>query len=252
MSFDAAWLDLREPADHAARDAGLLARAQGFAAALSLPVIVDLGCGTGSTARAMNLPEADWLFTDHDDALLALAQKRCGGRLLNLDLRDVLALPIKGARMVTASALFDLVSADWIDAFADLATTDGTAIYAALSYDGVMSWSQPDDNDERVCRAFNRNQRGDKGFGHALGPQGASYLADAMRRRGYDVWVAASPWILGSDQAELQRRLLGGIASVAGETGCRVAEQWLDRRLAMIATSRCTVGHLDVLALPPR
>jgi trans-aconitate methyltransferase len=76
MGFSAEWLALREPADHAARDAGLLmaaARAAGDSA-----VIVDLGCGTGSTRRAFGelLPHADWRMVDGDADLLVRAGER--------------------------------------------------------------------------------------------------------------------------------------------------------------------------------
>ena len=49
MAFSAEWLALREPADRAARDAGLLRRAA--AAAGPAPVIMDLGCGSGATVH---------------------------------------------------------------------------------------------------------------------------------------------------------------------------------------------------------
>ncbi|MEO9788899.1 MAG: methyltransferase type 11, partial [Aurantimonas coralicida] len=61
--FDTNWLDLREPADGAARDTGLL---QGAVAWLEgagdAPLAVDLGCGTGSTLRAVSphAPRLRW------------------------------------------------------------------------------------------------------------------------------------------------------------------------------------------------
>ena len=45
--FDTRWLDLREKADHAARDTGLLEKAIAHADAGGQTVsVVDLGCGT--------------------------------------------------------------------------------------------------------------------------------------------------------------------------------------------------------------
>ncbi|ODN70984.1 hypothetical protein [Methylobrevis pamukkalensis] len=76
--FSPGWLDLREPADRAARDAELLDDAVAFAAAVDAPLLVDLGGGTGSTLRAMpGLPEtARWRIVDRDPALLAHARDR--------------------------------------------------------------------------------------------------------------------------------------------------------------------------------
>jgi hypothetical protein len=51
--FPQTWLDLREPADHAARD-NCSAGSCSAKAAGENPVIVDLGCGTGSTIRAFD------------------------------------------------------------------------------------------------------------------------------------------------------------------------------------------------------
>ena len=60
MSFSTEWLDLREGADNAARDASMLADVRAFLARSSNPVVVDLGSGTGSTLRAIGDVEARW------------------------------------------------------------------------------------------------------------------------------------------------------------------------------------------------
>ncbi|MEY4985020.1 MAG: hypothetical protein RIR62_3286, partial [Pseudomonadota bacterium] len=93
MGFSADWLALREPADHAARDARLLRAAAGVARHRA--VVVDLGCGTGSTRRAFGdlLAGATWRMVDGDAALLA----RAGGEGHCLDLDRVAELPLKGA-----------------------------------------------------------------------------------------------------------------------------------------------------------
>src|SRR6185312_14115446 len=65
--FSADWLALREPADRAARDRGLARR---FAAALPpRPRIIDLGAGTGATARALApFVAGTWILVDRDAA----------------------------------------------------------------------------------------------------------------------------------------------------------------------------------------
>jgi SAM-dependent methyltransferase len=81
VGFSADWLALREPADRAARDAALARRA-GEAAGPE-PVIVDLGCGTGATWRALAplLPAAArWRFVDARPVLLQLAGAAAGDR----------------------------------------------------------------------------------------------------------------------------------------------------------------------------
>jgi SAM-dependent methyltransferase len=242
VSFDAAWLDLREPADRAARDAGLLAAA---AAHLGEGPALDLGCGTGATTRAFG-GRGRWRLVDRDPALLAIAA--ASGETVAADLADLGALPFEGARLVTASALLDLASAEWIEALAARAAAEAAAVYAALSYDGVLDWQPPHPADAGVRDAFNAHQRRDKGLlGPALGPDAAAALAAALSRRGYAVRTAASPWRLGPGR--LVAALVEGIARAAGEQGVE-ASAWRQARLAASGVSQATVGHVDLLALP--
>lgn len=254
MGFSATWLALREPADHAARDAGLLHAAA--AAAGAPPVIVDLGSGTGSTLRAFAPAlggPAIWRLVDSDPALLAQAAISAGRdvSLHQADLRALDTLPLAGASLVTASALIDLCSRDWLTRLAERLKQQSVAFYAALNYDGVMAWSVPDSADATITAAFNHHQRGDKGFGPALGPDCARIAAEVFRKAGFTVTEADSPWRLGPDQVALQRQLCDGIASAASEMGVVQAAHWAARRHALADDSACTIGHRDLLALPP-
>lgn len=254
MTFDTAWLDLREPADQTARDPKLLAQAREYAGEIAKPLIVDLGAGTGSTVRAFDLADAAWTLLDNDESLLAEARRRCGAAATahRLDLNDVAGIPLEGARLVTASALIDLASARWVDTLVERLAAAGTGFYAALNYDGDMHWSPADESDAAVVQAFNRHQRTDKGFGPALGPRAGAYIADALREVGFQVTTASTPWLLGAKQSELHRQVLEGIGHAAGEMGCEAAQEWLTRRLEVLPALRGHIGHVDVLALPPR
>jgi len=250
MSFCAEWLALREPADHAARDSTLLRRAAHAAGAA--PVILDLGCGTGSTVRAMapHLPAGTcWRLVDNDPALLAQAASSAGpgARIYALDLADPGALPLDGVTLVTASALLDLMPRDWVAA---LASRLAVPFYAALSYDGQMSWDPADPLDAPVTDAFNRHQLGDKGLGPALGPDATAASAAIFDAAGFDVTQADSPWQLGPDSAELHASLLDGIATATAETGLAAAQDWGRMRRDTVARSTCTIGHRDILAMP--
>jgi hypothetical protein len=255
MSFEARWLDLREPADHAARDPGLLAAAADWLGAAEAPVAVDLGAGTGSTIRAFGARGAGvrWRLVDNDPDLLGKAAARHpAAETVRADLRDVDALPLAGARLVTASALFDLAGDAWLGRLADRLAAARLGLYAALSYDGETDWEPADPRDAGVLAAFNEHQRGDKGLGPALGPAAGARLAEIMVERGYRVHTAASPWRLGPGEGALQAALAEGIASAAAAAGAYRATEWAQARrtAATAGTSSCTVGHLDVLALP--
>jgi SAM-dependent methyltransferase len=247
VSFEASWLDLREPADRAARDPALLRAAS---AHLGEGLAVDLGCGTGATARAFG-PGRRWRLVDRDEGLLAEARARMAeAETVATDLRELGGLPLEGARLVTASALFDLVSRDWLEGLAERLAEAGLGLYAALSFDGAMEWAPAFARDAAVTAAFNAHQRGDKGFGPALGPEAGPALAEAFERRGYAVRMAPSPWRLGRGEAALHRELVDGIARAAAEAGLMGVTAWGQARRAASETAVCSVGHWDVLAIP--
>lgn len=254
MSFDPGWLDLRAPADAAARDPGLLAAAARYLAGAAAPVVLDLGCGSGATCRAFAAgpPDIAWRLVDHDPVLLKMAAARCGGpaEMIAADLADLDALPLGGVRLVTASALLDLAGGPWIEALARRLVAERVGLYAALSYDGYLEWEPPLPQDAAVRAAFNAHQRRDKGLGPALGPGAAIALGEALTRLGHEVRLASSPWRLGPGEAALQAALVDGIARAAGEAGLAGAAAWGQARRAASGSTRCTVGHLDVLALP--
>lgn len=272
--FSAEWLALREPADHRARDAGLLAElARHFG---GRPVsVLDLGCGAGSNLRGMAHALGDgqrWRLVDYDPALLAHARDRlaawgggvadAGGLAISAgsgrcvvafeeaDLSGGIAPLIDPAPdLVTAAAFFDLVSEDWIDRFAAALAAHRLPFYTVLTYDGVERWSPPHALDAAVLAAFHAHQGRDKGFGPAAGPGATARLAEAFRAHGYRVLTAPSPWDLGLDDAKLISELAKGIATAAVETG-RVSaadgREWAQAR----REARAVVGHQDLLALP--
>ncbi|MEE4279058.1 MAG: methyltransferase domain-containing protein [Halieaceae bacterium] len=255
MAFSAEWLALREPADRAARDAALARQAA--EAAGPQPLIVDLGCGTGATRRALAslLPAgARWRFVDSDPQLLeaAAADARATSdcvEVIEADIRDLAALPLEDATLVTASALLDLVPASWVHA---LAESLRVPFYAALSYNGVMRWTPDDAHDAAITDCFNRHQQGDKGLGPALGPRAGERSAQILADAGFEVRLGESPWRLGPELAQLQRELIDGIAVAAAEVGSTEAAAWGRRRREGVETGVCEIGHLDLLALPRR
>ena len=247
--FAGDWLALRAPADAAARDPGLRAAARAHLAAVPAPLVVDLGSGTGATVAAIGAAGIRWRLLDQDADLLAVARARFGTGLETLvaDIADPAVLPLSGARLVTASALLDLMTGQWVEALAGRLAVEGCGLYAALSYDGQVAFTPPLSGDAEMVAAFNAHQRGDKGQGPALGPEAAPVLAQALARRGFAVRTAPSAWRLGPGEGQLQAAFIAGIADAVGE----VATPWAQARCAMVAGASCVVGHVDLLALPP-
>ncbi len=258
-NFDTAWLDLREPADSRARDPALLDAAAALAARDERPIITDLGCGTGALLRAFQgrFPEhGRWQLIGADARLLVVARRRAAANtscdVIEADIDDIDALPLAETSLVAASALLDLVSAEWVARIAGLLGKHVIPFYAALSYDGSMTWSEPSDLDKTIVDAFNSHQRQDKGLGRALGPTAPGVVGHLFQAQGFVVRRADSPWILDAQDADLHRALLRGIADAAAQAGMSADDvaAWLRFREEAAGRSGCRVGHVDLLAVP--
>jgi SAM-dependent methyltransferase len=276
--FDAAWLALREPYDHAARSADLAAR---FAAALARPRLIDLGCGTGSNLRYLapriRGPQR-WLGVDHDPALLdaartALTDWGAARGWPDHGEGDVLAFARPDGDIVvgfaradfardglpdrcdlgglSASALLDLASAAWLT---DLASWSyEVPVLMALSFDGRLAFEPAVAADRTIRERFLAHQHSDKGFGPALGPDAALHLAEALSARGCQVVLEPADWRLGPEDRPLLGAMLEGLVGAAGEIAHDPGlERWarLRRRQLAAGDLRLVVGHLDLLALP--
>lgn len=264
--FSVDWLDLREDADRRARDPVLRAQAGQWLADPDTeePLVVDLGAGTGATLRALSsaTPQSPgWRLVDLDAGLLKEAWRRHGAvhriETCNADLSRVAQLPLAGARLVTASALFDLVSAAFLQDLAAVLQAQcrrqPVALYSALNYDGLTRWYPAHPLDQAVLAAFNRDQQRDKGFGPALGPDAGAGVRKAFTAAGFRVDAADSPWRLTGEDHLLVSALIEGIAAAvrddAALTQAGVSE-WAAFRKEHVRSGTCEVGHTDLLIRP--
>lgn len=262
--FDASWLALREPYDHAARADTALAS---IAPILSDPLrVLDLGSGSGSNFRwlAPRLNgEQHWRLADKDPRLLSIAQRSHGDHpsvkdfaVERIDLAEELGrLALETVDLVTASAFIDLVSEAWLTAFVSrVADARVPALLFTLSVDGRVQWDPQDPFDETAGLLFGQHMRNDKGLGQALGYQGWERLVGLLSDAGYAVRTYDSPWRLCPRDAEIQRALLDGYASAALETDPTKADEihsWKARRSSLMESGRSAlmVGHRDVRAV---
>ena len=277
--FSAEWLALREPADHRSRNLKL-ARALTRHFDGWRPVsVIDLGCGTGSNLRAtapLLGPEQHWTLVDYDQGLLDAAESALSGwadgaapaaedgRLVlfkgprritvtfrRADLaRELVAVLEPGAHLVTASALFDLVSAEFIADFAAALAWRRMAFYTVLTYDGDQRWTPEHETDSAMTEAFNAHQRRDKGFGPAAGPDAPDALGDAFTKLGYAVQEGDSAWRLGPGEERLIGELQAGFVQAVRETGA-VESAAVSAWAQIGPRTGAVVGHADTLALPP-
>ncbi|MFF8288658.1 class I SAM-dependent methyltransferase [Streptomyces sp. NPDC016309] len=267
------WLALREPADAAARAAGLLGplrRLPGLDPARrdGVPVIRDLGCGTGSMGRWLAPRLAGpqhWVLHDHDAGLLDLAATRMprtgdgGGRITVTtrqgDIGLLTAAELAGTALVTASALLDLLTREELDGLAAACAEAGCPVLLALSVAGRVELTPGDPLDGAVEGAFNDHQRRMEGGRRLLGPDAVAAARQLFAARGMTVLTRSSPWRLGPGDSALTAEWLRGWVGAAREQRPDLAPRttaYLRRRLEACEEGRLSVvvHHTDVLALP--
>ena len=279
------WLTLRRPADEAARQASLplIAELQAFLAEDSGPGgdgdrtirIFDLGAGTGANlawlAPQLALPQSslplisqDWTLIDHDPDLL---EHTTSARAINgvtgteavvagiEDLGRILGAdtPADGLRFATCSALLDLLTPAQLDTLCTALAETKTAALFSLSVTGIMDIHPADPLDDLLNDTFNTHQN----RGGRAGPRGVDLTAGILADAGFAVTTVETPWELTADHAQLIERFLTDRADAILEENPGLADdvgQWLSRRSAQAADGslRVTIGHRDLLALPPR
>jgi SAM-dependent methyltransferase len=320
--FDAGWLALREPFDHAARNVAL---AQRLADRLPRrPRLLDLGAGTGSLFRFL-APiigrGQDWLLVDSDAGLLDEAFGRTAAwarrqgfaatapndallvstphglwrmQAVQRDLATAPSIPpsvppsvpsswpgltrpsttLNGASgkgrdarvkpghderlafeadAVLCSALLDLVSPAWLMRLLD---TLHVPFFASLTVDGRDVWQPHHPCDPLVFSAFRRDQRRDKGLGHALGIAAPAVALRALTARAFATASAPTDWRVPRTALRMQRALIDGAADAARDADparARAITDWQEARLRQAMRGRLAIriGHRDILAWPP-
>ena len=252
---------MREPVDSAARSESVAAFVAASLQGRSPLRIVDIGSGTGSNLRFLTsrLPgRQDWRLIDSDERLLGVALAQLGSAIDTniMDLRQLGADTFAGRDLVTASALLDLVSDEWLRRFVQACRRARAAVLVVLNYDGRFTCSPDDSDDPFVRDLVNRHQRTDKGFGPSLGPDAGARVAQLLAEAGYDVRRAPSDWHLDARHVPMQAQLIEGWAGAACEiepSAVSRIREWQERRLSHLVArvSLITVGHDDVGAILP-
>ena len=257
MSFSADWLALRAKADRRARS-DLAERLADLTDALPRPLkVIDLGSGTGANVRELFpkiRPPQDWTLVDADAELLKRAKvnlEHHAGLRIALHHADLMVEPLwtEHPHIVTAAALFDIVSEAFVDRLASALARQKTPLFSVLTYDGRLKVTPDHPFDAAMIDAFNAHQRGEKSFGRALGPDASDTLTATLRRYGATVLEDDSPWRLEARQDnELMQAKFDGWAAAAREMMPDQADEIDDWRAARRTAATVFVGHRDHLA----
>ena len=260
--IDARWLALRVSADNAARAVTthtLLPRLIEHLAASGAEYgleVIDLGSGTGANQRwlAPRLPFGQrWLCVDQDPTLQPHpVPSQTQLVVANVGVLASILREPGGARLVTCSALLDLLTRAELEALGAALTVARTPALFSLTVTGAMELSPPHPLDSSLLEAFNQQQR----RGGRAGPDAGQTLTQLLDDADFSMWTAETPWRLGHrDDGEFVRRFLHDRVAAAAEqdpTLNSVGEAWLKLRFAQLADAVLTisVGHRDVLIIP--
>jgi SAM-dependent methyltransferase len=263
------WLEQREVADATARSADLIGLLHRHLPTGRPLVVHDLGSGTGSMTRwlAPRLPGPQhWHLYDVDAALLQIAAARAGSicaadglpvavEAHTLDITRLRAPDVRGADLITASALLDILTAAELEALARACIEAERPALFTLTVVGYVELTPADPLDQVVTAAFNSHQRRPARGDFLLGPDAVSAATDLFRSSGADVHVRPSPWRLGAHDAALASAWFDGWVDAAREIRPELAiDAYVQGRRRDLATGRLrtVVHHADLLALPRR
>jgi SAM-dependent methyltransferase len=275
VGFEAAWLAARAPYDEAALDPEAVCTIRGWGARLDrwyLPVVVDLGSGTGAALgrvrRWLAPREIVAYAVDHDPIVLMSGgihpneSTILGSALEPLDLRG--GPPDGSVDLVVGHALADLVPLDRLAARAAALVRPGGLVHLALAYDGLTAFSPvlDADLDSEIIEAFHQHMdRPALDLATYGGTTAGRRLAPALQAAGLEIVSdGVSTWQVHAADGAVGRsvldRLVRFVVEATEEIGS-VAEPRLAwwaaerRRAIQEGTLSVRVGHRDVLARPP-
>ncbi|WP_243062830.1 SAM-dependent methyltransferase [Humibacter sp. RRB41] len=265
VQTSSSWLALREPEDARSRSMQLA-----LAAATRLgdpPIVVhDLGSGTGSMMRwlAPLLPGPQtWVLHDWNASLVASARDERmpvdrDGRPLSVrtsvgELEHVDGDDLRGASLVTASALLDVLTSEEVHAIAAASVAAGAPVLLSLSVTGRVDLIPRHPLDEAFQNAFNAHQRRSADGRRLLGPHAVAVVRGLFLEAGWHVRPVETPWRLGPHDARLLAEWFDGWTDAALEQSPHLhddASDYLDLRRAQLTDGALSavVHHRDLLA----
>jgi hypothetical protein len=205
------------------------------------------------------------LLHDLDGDLLAVANAHPTGRSSDgatlafesqtTDVMHLDAQALSGADLVTASALLDMMTGREVADLVETCAALRRPILMCLSVVGDVALWPAHPLDDRIAKAFNAHQRRSTERGDLLGPDAATFAAEAFRARGLEVRLESTPWRLGAADAQLIAEWFEGWFGAALEHDAELvkeaarygAERRFQAQAGLLAVS---VGHVDLLALP--
>ncbi len=157
--------------------------------------------------------------------------------------------------LVTASALLDLVSPEWLDRLIIEAAARRLPVYAALTYDGRVVIEPAGPSTPSSWPASTCINAPTRASARRSVRAAAARAVERFEHFGYAVVQGRSDWVFGPDDRTIQDALFAGWAELGALTTAMPPDRiapWLARRRADLAAGRSSlrIGHVDIFARP--
>ena len=210
--------------------------------------ILDIGAGTGSNFQHLwnRFPQhQNWIFVELNPELAQVAKEKCiqlakkqgfsiaeenkrlvfqkekqyrSIQILNqsfLELHQFLDLD--KVDLITAGAVFDLLSSTMLDQFLNQLLEHQIALLATINYTG-MHFQHSSTTDQQFIQLYEAHMCRQQDFGRAIGPKFPEYLKAFSNAKSIPLLMGSSHWIIGPTDHKMHRFLLDYMEKGIGET----------------------------------
>lgn len=249
--------------------------------------ITDVGAGTGANFRYYFnkiKQDQDWTFIEKDPHLIhgchvclekfahnhqyhlqqegemfliRNEEKKARIRIIQGSLDNIEQLTdLEKADVVTANAVFDLVSFDQFDHLAGKLTRYEVCLLATLNY-YETSFLPFSENDSRFMRLYHMHMKRPQSFGIAMGRDSSEEMLDLLAQHHMRIEQEGSQWHITRSNTTMQRFLLHFIDNAIRELSLADCErqaylEWIKERKAQCheRALEIYVDHSDIFAYP--
>lgn len=281
------WLDHRYACDADARNANIEKKFLEFFSEANTLNIVDAGAGIGSNFKYFfeKLPNhQEWTLLDCENNLLQSCREKLiefaqknnyrledGNGLLHMSngrkkanirfahggLEEIEQhTDLKKTDVITANALFDLLSYDQFDTFACKLSAYNVCLMATLNY-YETSFLPFSEEDARFVRYFHTHMTRPQKFGAAMGPNCTEEMLDLLVEHQMMVEQEGSQWHLKRYDSTMQHYLLHFFEHAVRDLSLSPSEiedleVWLEKKKQMCRDHQLEiiVDHSDIFAYP--
>lgn len=140
--------------------------------------------------------------------------------------------------LVTAAAVFDLLSVELFEQFAKTLIQARIPLLSTINYLG-MAFQPEVEGDALYLKFYNDHMLRQQDFGQSMGPDCMKHMGAFFQKNGVQMEIGSSDWQVGTEDQRMHHFLLGYLEHAIGEILAdeqrkRAFELWLARKRKMV------------------